>query len=119
VPRQVVYEHHGRDGHPHLDQRLRWRSDVEQQQGILARRIERFRRLSLGQDVAVDPGWPTLHRAVTEAVQLDRGREHVVEARHVAVVHQVQIALERRTETCDTFIVEAHAGLSLPCMPRP
>jgi len=98
--------------------------EVEQQQGILARRTERFRRLPLGEDVAVDPGWPTLHRAVTEAVQLDRGREHVVEARHVAIVHQVQIALERRTETGDTFIVEAHptrthAGVSLPCIPRP
>src|SRR5262249_7891700 len=68
---------------------------------------ERFRRLPLGEDVAVDPGWPTLHRAVAEAMQLNCRREHVVEARHVAVVHQVQIALERRAETRDTFIVEA------------
>jgi hypothetical protein len=38
-------------------------------------------------------------------MQLSSGGEDVVEARHVAVVHEIQIALERHTEARDAFIV--------------
>src|SRR5262245_51026452 len=90
---EIVDEHHVVDAHAHFGERLRRRSEIEQQNLLLARGVKCLRRLAAGQHLLVLGRWPTGHLPLAETVQL-RGRcEDAIELADIAIVHEVEVTL--------------------------
>lgn len=91
--RKVVEIQNCIDPNANLHQRLRRRRKIHQQYFLLARGVPGFWRRSGGQCILVFMRGQQAQIFVSQSVQLGTRRKYLVEARHVAVKHQVEITL--------------------------
>src|SRR5229473_6186721 len=91
--REVVEIQNCIDPDANLHRRLSGRREIDQQYFLLARSVLGLRRWSGSKRILVFLRGQQTQISVSQSVQLSTGREYPVEARHLTVKHQVEVAL--------------------------
>ena len=95
VVAEIVDVKDGVDPDAHFHQCLAVGSDIHQKNLLMARSVLRLRRWRASERIPVGLRGQQPHLAMANAMQLGGRPKDAIEARHVGIVHQVEIALHR------------------------